>query len=140
MICAVLAFALLAFPHTAYAEVENEVNPQQLPDSSFIYDMSIADVSMADSYYDNQTVQVVGEAVGDSLFADMEKDYRWITLLSEDAKSNATVMVYMAAVDAEKIDTFGQYGSTGTMLRVKGSYQLACSEHEGLSEIGRAHV
>ena len=39
---------------------DNEVDVSQLPDSSFIYDTSIIDLSTADSYYDEQTVQVSG--------------------------------------------------------------------------------
>ena len=51
------SFASSGAAATAYAEEAeggNAVNPQQLPDSSFIYDTSIADLSEADAYYDNQ--------------------------------------------------------------------------------------
>jgi hypothetical protein len=127
--------ALLGAPATAHAEDDNAINSQQLPDSSFIYDTSIVEISKADAYFDNQTVQVVGEVVGDSLNAGPNNEYRWITLLSEDADSNASVTVYMSALEAEKIDTFGKYGSTGTKLRINGTYHLVCAEHEGISDI-----
>ena len=54
---------------SARGEGDNAVNTQQLPDSSFIYDTSIVDLSGADAYYDNQTVQVTGEVIGDSIRA-----------------------------------------------------------------------
>ncbi len=112
---------------------ENVVNPLQLPDSSFIYDTSIADLSDAGPYYDGQIVQVTGEVVGDNIRADLGGDYRWILLTS--LTSSETITVYMSAVQAEKIDTFGQYGSTGTVLQVRGTFNLICDEHEGLSDL-----
>lgn len=133
LISVLLLIGLPLFP--AYAEDENVVNPQQLPDSSFIYDTSIIDLSSADAYYDGQTVQVTGEAIGDNLIADAEGNYRWITLIAQDAGTNATITVYMSAAEAELIDTYGKYGATGTMLRVRGTYHLTCSDHEGLSDI-----
>ena len=73
-----------AFSAVAYAdepaEGDNAVNTQQLPDSSFIYDTSIGDLARADSYFDNQTVQVVGEAVGDAIRSGLDGRHRWITL------------------------------------------------------------
>lgn len=129
-------FCLLLMPATAAsADEENTINPRQLPDSSFIYDTGIIDLNTADSYYDDQTVQVVGEVVGDRISADQRGEYYWITLAALDSGSNATVPVYMGAEDAEKIDTFGRYHSSGTVLRVRGTYHLTCSDHEGLSDI-----
>ena len=72
-VLAVLLAAVFALPAAAHAdepaEGDNAVNTQQLPDSSFIYDTSIVDLSGADAYYDNQTVQVTGEVIGDSIRA-----------------------------------------------------------------------
>ena len=61
-LCAVtLAFACLPLA-PAYAEDDdNVVDEQQLPDSSFVYDTSIMALAGANSSFDNQTVQVVGE-------------------------------------------------------------------------------
>lgn len=134
--CLVLA-AVLALPVAAHAdepaEGDNAVNTQQLPDSSFIYDTSIIDLSTADSYYDNQTVQVTGEVVGDSIRAGVSGRHRWITLSSQD--DSATISVYMSNESAAKIDTFGEYGTTGTTLQVRGTYHLVCADHEGLSDL-----
>lgn len=137
MACVLMTtLALAAAPTLAFAEDdENLVNPQQRPDSSFIYDTSIAALSNADSYFDNQTVQIVGEAVGDSIRGGLDNRHRWITLAASEKNSTATVAVYMSAESASKIDTFGKYGMTGTMLQVRGTFQLVCPEHEGLTDL-----
>lgn len=118
----------------------NAVNPQQLPDSSFIYDTSILDLSTADAYFDEQTVQIIGEVVGDNIKADESDNFRWITLVSQDSNSNANIIVYMSKSDADKIDSFGKYEVTGTTLQVRGTYHLVCSEHDGLSDIHAEYV
>lgn len=135
MVALTVVYLLTSPTVIAYADDENAINTQQLPDSSFIYDTSIIDLSTADSYYDNQTVQVVGEVVGDKILIGGSSEYVWITLAADDASTNASVTVFMEASDADKIDTFGKYGTTGTTLRVRGTYYLTCSEHEGLSDI-----
>lgn len=114
-------------------EAGNAVNVQQRPDSSFIYDTSIEDLSHADSYYDGQTVQVTGEAVGDEIRDSLGGAYRWVTL--ESGEHDAYISVFMSKTQAERIDTFGEYGSTGTIVQVRGTYHLACQEHEGLSDL-----
>lgn len=171
----------LAFPAPApawaaddqQAEGDNAVNPQQLPDSSFIYDTSIADLSSADTYYDEQTVQVTGEVIGDWIKGDTDDDrHCWITLAAmesavtdgtqsddnstiiggatsaaEKAEKNAsgatnssantaaTVAVYMSNESAAKIDSYGKYNETGSTLQVRGTYHLACPDHEGASDL-----
>ncbi len=112
---------------------ENLVNPQQLPDSSFIYDTSIADLSDADAYYDGQTVQVIGEAIGDNLRASLGGRQRWITLSSNDDAS--TIAVIMSAEAASRIDTFGAYNVRGTLVQVRGVFNLVCAQHEGVSDL-----
>ena len=117
----------------------NLINPQQRPDSSFIYDALISDLAEADSYYNGQTVQVTGEAVGDSIIASFDDKHRWITLQADDS-SYAQVTVYMSSDAAAAIDTFGAYGKTGSMVQVRGVFNLACSDHEGLSDIHAERV
>lgn len=118
---------------TAHA-TENEVNPYQRPDSSFIYDTLISDLASADSYFDGQTVQVTGEAVGDAIRELSDPEHRWITVQATDG-SGAQIAVYMSAESASRIDTFGAYGKMGTTLQVRGTFNLACDEHEGLSDL-----
>lgn len=117
----------------------NQVNPQQLPDSSFIYDTSIADLAGADAYFNNQTVQVVGEVVGDVINVTFDDSHKWITLTSLDG-SNASVTVLVPTTAVESIDTFGGYGKTGTTLQVRGTFHLVCKEHDGLTDLHADHV
>lgn len=111
----------------------NSINTAQLPDSSFIYDISIEEITNADSYLDGQTVQVVGEVVGDRISAE-ESNRCWITLQSEDG-TDSEVSIYMPKTLSEKIDTYGAYGKRGTQLQVRGTFHLACRDHYGASDI-----
>lgn len=114
----------------------NVINEGQVSDSSFLYDAAIADLAEADSYYDGQTVQVTGEAVGEAIYADSK--HSWISLL--DTEADSSVAVYMFNYDLGKIDVYGAYDKTGTTLRVQGIYHLACPEHDGESDIHAAVV
>ena len=111
----------------------NKVDDGQISDNSFLYDAAIADLAGADSYYDKQTVQVSGEVVGEAIAVTGDADHAWIVL--RDPSSGSTVTVYVRQSDLRKIDTYGAYGKTGTTLRVQGTYNLACSEHEGESDV-----
>ena len=133
MAAAALAFALalpaFACPQAAFAdepaEGDNAVNVTQLPDSSFIYDTSITDLSTADTYYDKQTVQVTGEVVGDRITAGDGRPC-WLQLASPSDSST---------VSADKVDTYGAYGRKGTTLQVRGTFNLACPDHDGASDL-----
>lgn len=149
IVFAATLFALSAHAHAAYAEdgdltaapgSDNVVNTQQLPDSSFIYDTSLADLAGADSYYDNQTVQVVGEAVGDAVRVDLDDEHRWVTLGPMRVGEGAALSVFMDVDDTKKIDGFGKYGVTGTRLQVRGTFHLVCPEHGGITDLHADHV
>lgn len=114
-------------------EPGNAISTSQLPDSSFLYDTSIAALGSADSYYDGQEVQVMGEAVGEAIRVAGDEDHRWVVLSSPE--DNASVTTYMRVSDARKIDTFGVYGVKGTVLKVRGTFNLVCKEHEGESDL-----
>ena len=140
MAAAALAFALalpaFACPQAAFAdepaEGDNAVNVTQLPDSSFIYDTSITDLSTADTYYDKQTVQVTGEVVGDRITAG-DGRHCWLQLASPSDSS--TVSVCLTNESADKVDTYGVYGRKGTTLQVRGTFNLACPDHDGASDL-----
>ena len=140
MAAAALAFALalpaFACPQAAFAdepaEGDNAVNVTQLPDSSFIYDTSITDLSTADTYYDKQTVQVTGEVVGDRITTG-DGRHCWLQLASPSDSS--TVYVYLTNESADKVDTYGAYDRKGTTLQVRGTFNLACPDHDGVSDL-----
>ena len=144
-----VSLACVAAPLFAWAEGDdvnpessgdNIVNPQQLPDSSFIYDTTISDLAAADTYFDKQTVQVTGEAIGDLIKDVDQPGMCWIEVASSDAASNASIAVWMSREDAKKIDTFGKYGTTGTILQVRGTFHLVCPEHTGISDLHAENV
>ena len=112
----------------------NKVYVNQLSDSSFLYETSIADLAQADSYYEGQTVLVKGEVVGDRVNDDMENVGCWITLQDGEA-TPSVIAVFMTKDQASVIDTFGKYGVIGTQLQVRGIYHLECAEHQGMSDI-----
>ena len=141
---AVVFFLFACAPALAFADDgdgdgdSNLVNPQQRPDSSFIYDSSIIDLSNADSYYDKQTVQITGEVVGDII--DARDGMVWVTLSETSNSSNASVAVLMTRESASHIDALGRYGTTGTMLQVRGVFHLACPDDQGLSDVHATSV
>lgn len=112
---------------------DNSIDDGQTSDNSFLYDASIADLAGADSYYDKQTVQVAGEVVGEAIDVTGDADHAWVVL--RDPDTGSTVTVFMRRSDLRKIDTYGAYGVTGTTLRVRGVFNLACSQHEGESDV-----
>lgn len=132
--CLVL-LSMLALPPAAWADDENVVNPQQRPDSSFIYDTAISALNSADTYYDGQTVQVVGEAVGDVINADVGGSSKWINLSAEEQGVTYSIAVFMSDTAASRIDTLGSYGKVGTTLQVRGTFHLVCPEHDGVTDI-----
>lgn len=117
------------------ADPANAIDPQLLPDSSFIYDTSIVDLAHADSYIDNQTVRVTGEVIGDRRTTIGDGENCWITLTDPSPDENSTVEVYMSNEQASRIDTYGAYGRVGTILSVQGTFHLVCPEHEGESDV-----
>ncbi len=118
---------------------DNLVNPQQMPDSSFIYDTTITDLEGAETYLDDQVVQVVGEAIGDRINAEMESGFCWIAL-QEQGTGSAVISVFMTRDNASVIDTYGRYGQVGTILQVRGIFHLSCPQHVGLTDLHAENV
>ena len=118
----------------------NKVNVNQLPDSSFLYDTDIAELAKADTFNDGQTVQVKGEVVGDAINDEENDSFRWISLQDDDDLNPATLAVLVDEKQLALIDSFGRYGRQGSILQVRGSYHLACADHDGLSDIHAEEV
>lgn len=114
---------------------DNVVNPQQTPDSSFLYDTNIYDLANATASYQGQTVQVTGEVIGDAIIAEEDPGKHWITLDSTDNGKEGSISVLIDDSYLSGIDTYGEYGKVGTTLRVKGTFYLACPTHEGIIDI-----
>lgn len=117
----------------------NQVYVNQLADSSFLYETSIADLAEADSYYEGQTVMVKGEVVGDQVNDENDPNMCWITLQDKE-EIRSVVAVLMTKDQAKSIDTFGAYGRTGTTMQVRGIFHLECDDHQGMSDIHAEEV
>ena len=120
----------------------NLIDPTQRADNSFIYDTTIDTLLEQATLYEGNTVQVVGEAIGDLIQAGSfdGREMYWIMLTSTDAENKASISVLITAEQAKQIDHFGRYGVTGTILQVRGTFHQACSEHEGLPDIHSSNV
>lgn len=120
-------------------DLSNKIYVNQLSDSSFLYETSIADLAEADSYYEGQTVLVKGEVVGDRVNDEFRRNNCWITLQDSET-SPSVISVFMTKDQSSIIDTYGQYGTVGTQLQVRGTFHLECAEHQGLSDIHAEEV
>jgi len=122
-------------------EGANIVDPTQRADNSFIYDTSIESLTDQVSLYNNKTVQVVGEVIGDRIDAGTERGYCWVALSSIDSdKADSTISILLSAEQADQIDLYGRYGVAGTTLQVRGTFHAVCNEHEGLPDIHAANA
>ncbi len=117
------------------AAKNNKVNVNQLPDSTFLYDADIAELVKADTFNDDQTVQVKGEVVGDAINDEDDESLTWIALQDDDELNPHTISVLVSKQQAALIDSYGHYGQQGSILQIRGTYHLACADHQGLSDI-----
>lgn len=118
----------------------NVVNVNQMPDSSFLYNTDISELSDAESFHDAQMVQVSGEVVGDRINDESDPNLCWITLQSLNENDSSSVSVLMSHEQADLIDRYGNYHVNGTELQVRGMFYLTCPEHEGLSDLHAQEV
>ena len=139
VVAVVVAACLFLAPAQAAAaeteDVENTVNARQTADNSFLYDTSIYELTVADASYQGNTVQVLGEVVGDSINAEEDPGKVWITLESHEANDESSISVLVNKSTVALIDTYGGYNRTGTTLQVRGTFYLACPSHEGIMDI-----
>lgn len=54
--------------------------------------------------------------------------YKWANI---SGTSNAVISVYLSDDLAKLIQNVGDYHTTGTTLKITGTYHIACPEHEG---------
>lgn len=118
----------------------NVVNVNQMPDSSFLYNTDISELSGAESFHDAQMVQVSGEVVGDRINDESDQNLCWIVLQSLKENDSSSVSVLMSHEQADLIDRYGNYQVNGTELQVRGTFYLTCPEHEGLSDLHAQEV
>lgn len=127
--------SLTSSTSTTTETLSNTVNVNQLPDTSFLYDASISELLSEGTLYDLQTVQITGEVVGDRISSEDEYDNYWICLQEQDSESPTCVSVLMNKAQTELIDSYGNYKQVGTTLQVRGTFNMACKNHQGQTDI-----
>jgi hypothetical protein len=90
---------------------------------------TIAELNEGGEPFHGTQIEVTGEVVGD-IINNFDGQY-WLTL--NDKKSAISVLV--TADMASQIDRAGNYQVTGTIVKVSGSYHVACEQHFGPSDI-----
>ena len=135
LLCIALLMALAPTIALADDGEQNLVDPTQRADNSFIYDTTIESLYEQSSLYENRTVQVTGEVIGDRINASGEPGYCWITLTATDSEDKSSISVLLSEEQANQIDRYGKYGVTGTILQVRGIFHQGCSEHDGLPDV-----
>lgn len=117
-------------------ESNNLIDPSQATDSSFLYDVSISQLNESPSIYDGQTVQIEGEAIGEARNVAFDDKHFWVTLQQASNNKSTNEMTFFATnATTSLIDTYGAYGKRGTTLTLRGTFNAACQEHEGLCDI-----
>jgi hypothetical protein len=77
---------------------------------------------------DQQEVTVSGEAVGEAM---NRGSHSWINI---NDGTNA-IGIWMSSSEAQKIKYFGNYKYKGDVLKISGTFNRACKEHGGESDI-----
>lgn len=119
---------------------DNLINLQQTPDSSFLYDIAIADLCSADVSYQKRMVQVKGEVIGHPVDSEQNPGMHWITLRSEPGEKEDSLSILLDESHLDAIDSYGDYNMRGTILSVKGTFHVACTSHEGIMDIHAENV
>ena len=83
--------------------------------------------------YNNKTVVVEGEAIGEVL---ERGDYAWVNI---NDGTNA-IGIWMTESDAKTIEYFGDYKHVGDTLRITGVFSDDCKQHGGDVDIHAASM
>jgi hypothetical protein len=121
MLAIVLAFAAIAAPSSAFASAHPGV-------------LDVADVIARAKDLNGSEVTIEGEAVGESLNADI--GYEWVNVLDDDT----AVGVVMSVQDTALVRTYGEWNMRGDRIRVTGLFSAACPEHGGDLDIHAVRV
>jgi hypothetical protein len=95
-------------------------------------------------YYNGKTVTFTGEAIGEVM---VRGDYAWVHLnddaymelnVEEGAKLggyNSGMAVWIPSPLTVPIDTYGDYKHEGSIVQISGTFNAACKEHGGDTDI-----
>lgn len=89
------------------------------------YALSAAELVDDGIALDGTIVTLTGEAIGEDLRADAE--HRWINLRSDET----AVGIYITNDDADAVQVYGSYKTTGDIMSASGTLNVACDQHAG---------
>ncbi|MDZ4168456.1 MAG: hypothetical protein U1E26_02205 [Coriobacteriia bacterium] len=107
-------------------------------------DPSSAELVESPREFDGTTITFEGEAIGESM---VRGDHAWLHLnddaymyenVEEGARLegyNSGMPVWLPADLARRVEVFGDYKHEGDVVRVIGTYNAACAEHGGDTDI-----
>ena len=91
---------------------------------------SISELLSASSRMDGDKVSISGEVVGYA--AKAGTGHSWLNIQDQEGK---VISVYVRNSLAERVGTFGKYGTQGDKVELSGVYHRACPAHAGELEI-----
>jgi hypothetical protein len=86
--------------------------------------ISINDLIESAALYDNQTITIEAEVIGEAL---NRGEYTWLNV---NDGSNA-MGVWIPSTQAEKLSKFGNYDTNGDTILIIGVFHRSCAEHGG---------
>lgn len=90
--------------------------------------VQINDLIEKQNELDGQEVTIQGEAIGESM---IRGDHAWINI---NDGSNA-IGIWLSKNEAEKVHSFGDYENIGDMIVITGTFNKACKEHGGDTDV-----
>jgi hypothetical protein len=138
---ALLLLALLAVPAMA---AEAPIPKNDPSSSQLIERQNVPGDVTKGLFYNGKTITFTGEAIGEVM---VRGDYAWIHLnddaymelnVEEGAKLggyNSGMAVWIPAALTKQIDTYGDYKHEGSIVQIAGTFNGACKEHGGDTDI-----
>jgi hypothetical protein len=95
-------------------------------------------------FYNGKTITFTGEAIGEVM---VRGDYAWIHLnddaymeanVEEGAKLggyNSGMAIWIPSALTAPVDTYGDYKHEGSIVQISGTFNAACKEHGGDTDI-----
>lgn len=104
-------------------------------EENVIISTRVAVLTSTNRALDGSEVSFTGEVVGDVVNA--ESGYKWVNIMGT---ANTVIGVRVSDEQAQLIQNYGGYHATGTMLKIAGTYHIACAEHQGELDVHAASV
>lgn len=113
----------------------NELGNSLTNEESVVIATRVGVLASGNRALNDSDVSFEGEAVNDILNAG--DGYKWLNVRGT---SNADISVYADDELAKLVVNVGDYHTTGTNIKVTGTYHIACPEHEGELDVHASSV